>query len=106
MTVLGTKSDPFQQSTCQQLPVAEGPAAGGEALKCAAAGLSPALIGVPDHFLRCTIVMPSLCQEKKKRSASLSYVFFYSESDLCPYSGALRGEVDPGRPYLLIISFP
>ena len=33
MTVLGRKSDPFQQSTCQQLPVHKGPAAGGEALK-------------------------------------------------------------------------
>ena len=30
------KSDPFQQSTSQQLPVDRGPAAGGEALKSAA----------------------------------------------------------------------
>ena len=36
MTVFGRKSHPFQQSTCQQLPVAKGPAAGGEALKFAA----------------------------------------------------------------------
>jgi hypothetical protein len=27
------KNHPFQQSTCQQLPVDKGPAAGGEALK-------------------------------------------------------------------------
>ena len=33
MTVLDIKSYPFQQSTCQQLPVDQGPAAGGEALK-------------------------------------------------------------------------
>jgi len=32
-SVLGGKNDPFQQSTCQQLPVDKGPAAGGEALK-------------------------------------------------------------------------
>ena len=30
---LDIESDPFQQSTCQQLPVEKGPAAGGEALK-------------------------------------------------------------------------
>ncbi len=33
MTVFGRKGDPFQQSTCLQLPVDRGPAAGGEALK-------------------------------------------------------------------------
>ena len=33
ITVVGKKIIPFQQSTCQQLPVDKGPAAGGEALK-------------------------------------------------------------------------
>ena len=33
ITVLGIKTDPFQQSTCHQLPVDTRPAAEGEALK-------------------------------------------------------------------------
>jgi len=36
VTALGTKSDPFQQSTCQQLPVVRGAGGRGEALRCAA----------------------------------------------------------------------
>ena len=36
MTILGIKSDPFQQSTCQQLPVDRGAGGRGEALRSAA----------------------------------------------------------------------
>ena len=35
MTVLSKKSDPFQQSTCQQLPVDRGAGGRGEALRFA-----------------------------------------------------------------------
>ena len=35
--ISGKLNDPFQQSTCQQLPVDKGPAAGAKALKSAAA---------------------------------------------------------------------
>jgi len=49
MTVLGQKSDPFQQSTSQQFSAAKGAGGRGEAFKCAAAGPSPAFNGVPDQ---------------------------------------------------------
>jgi hypothetical protein len=50
-------------------------------------------------------VMLTLCQEKKK-NAQLNaqlHLFFYSASDLHTLTLCLRDEVDPGRPYPLII---
>ena len=77
MTVFRIKSDPFQQSTSQQLLADRRPAAGGEALECAAAWLSHAFNGVSDQSCSRTSVMLTLCLEKNRTlSLTLSYAFF------------------------------
>ena len=52
----------------------------------------------------------TLCQrhkrKKKKAVQNAQFFILFAESDLHTLTQSLRGEVDPGRPYLIIIFFP
>ena len=78
-------------------------AAEAAACKCAAAGLSPALTAcqIKDSY----DYRHAIAWLRKKITLGIkpSFYFFYAESDRHSLKPCLRGEVDPGRPYPLII---
>ena len=75
-----------------------------EATKCAAGGLSPAYNGVPDQSRRRAQRHANTLGEQKNAVLKANFfLLFFPASALHTLTQSLRGEVDPGRPYPLII---
>ena len=72
--------------------------------KCAAAGLCPDdQRRARPRITSCQRHTNALLEKNNKSCAKAQPFFFYSASDLHTLTLCLRGEVDPGRPYPLII---